>query len=474
MVQGAVGALAQVQAVSNLSLWLDVSPECTIWQQEYCRCSPFALVEGTNCASSSIRFGACLQWEIPRAGDLLTSTFFKMRVQGARFGSNHTSQGEDRKLSWVNSMGHAAIREAFLEIGQITVDKVSGEMMEILEQHKSPLGNEQGESIGSFDNASDLRDWTYNEQLLHVHLPFFFADHPEVALPIIALSAHVTRIRIFLREKLALLNAEDAVTPVPNPIDLSQPNNLDSVFDGRLMDAVLVTRMAFLDQFERNLVSAEVHELVIVQNQEDCSEVILAGTTQKSTVLSFNNAIIALFSRWRADSSTATQNFNTKDYFNYLVDFGLNDQPDANSPAAGAPRVAPYDVTTVSNGSGHATGVLGKTPIDTYQLKFNSADRLEPTDAEYLTQVIPYLHAVKKSKSRGILMYSFGMDPMAGYHHPCGHAMFSRIHEVKACVAFCQDSEGNNLVTEDGTWAHFARSYNVLRMAMGQAILKFA
>ena len=446
---GAQGALLQVQVQSNLDLWLTVNPECTFFQQDVCRHSPFAIAESDVAPSSTVRWGQILQFEIPRAGDLLGALFLRLKVRGLRKGPAYPVgiPAIDDIVQWVNTVGYAGISKATLEIGQIIVDQKSGELMELLEQYRSSPGNEQGAAIGTFDNANDLREWSYNDQIMYVALHFFMFEHPEMYLPIIALSAHAVRVKVYLNDKYALINAQNGSGV---PVDASLANVLDATYNGDLVDAALTTRMVFLDQFERNLISAEVHELVILQHQGDASEAILAGTTTKAVTLSFNNAVLALITRWRADSSTARSNFNTKDYFRY----------DVLRPAA---QQAPF-----------GGGTMRTVPFDEWQIKFNGTDRVCRRDSVYFTEVTPFLHAVKKAKGRAALLYSFHMAPFSDYHTPAGHAQFSRIHEVKSQAFFKTDGGGVSVLTETGTWDHLCLSYNVLRIAVGQALVKFS
>lgn len=466
---GATGCLAQVQAVANQSLWLDVSPECTFFQQSYCRHSPFAICETDIAPQSGIAWGKMLQFEVPRAGDLLAATLLKLKVKGLRFlDGGNVSQPANASLLWVNALGHAAIREVQLEIGQVLVDKFSGRFMEILEQHRASVGNEQGKSIGSFLNGGDLQDWSYNDQVLHIALHFFFFEHPEMYLPIIALSAHPVRIKVYLREKADLINMADEQGTCLNPL---APGNLDTVFNGDLVDAALVARMVFLDQFERNLVSAEVHEIVMLEHQEDNSESIQEMTAQKSVTLSFNNAVLALFTTFNADKDTLREinglpNCN-KDWFNWCVPRPADEQP-------------PYNVAPATP--------LGVIPFATWQIKFNGSDRVTAREAEYFSEVMPFLHATKKSLGLCVMSYYFHLSPLTSYQTPAGHAMFSRIHEVKSSVVFRTNAAGGSIITTldttsdetiaatvgEGTWSHYCLSYNVLRISMGQAIKKFS
>lgn len=466
MSSGAVGALCQVQLVSALNLWLDVDPECSFFQQEYCRHSPFAIAEIDCYAQSSQDWGRPLIFETPRLGDLLSALFLKLQVEGLRLAASvdppiTLAAGTNATIAWVPSMGHAAIREAKLEVGQVPADSITGTLLEILEQHRAVAGNEQGAAIGSFDDAADLREWSYYAQTLHIALPFFFFEHPEVYLPIIALSQHPVRVKIYLREKAALINAND---DNDNCIDGTNAALLQDGYTGALVDATLVARMVFLDQFERNLISAEPHEIVMIQHQEEHTEVILAGTSTKKTTLSFNNAVLALFSWYEMDRATATTvegsvNCN-KDWFNFSV-------PHPQQPIWFAAGVTPIQVM----------------PFDTWQLKFNGSDRVAQREASYFVHCTPFLHANKKTKGLNVLYYAFHMKPISDYQTPAGHANFSRLHEVSSHVTFkmvggvtiltaLNPNDIENTVG-DGVWKHACMSYNVLRISMGQCLLKF-
>ena len=479
---GATGALTQLAAVGNHKLWTTLNPECTFWQQEYCRHSPFACVEGEINAQSQVGWGRTQQFEIARSGDLLDDLHLKLKIKGLRFSSTLPgfTPNEDRKLSWVESLGYAGIREAALEIGQIQVDTITGEFMEILEQFRSAAGNEQGPATGSFATAVERRDFAFEDRIMYIKLPFYFTLHTELALPIIALSAHTVKVKVYLREKAALINAETAAQV---GIDVSLPTTLDATFNGDIIDAVLVTNMVFLDQFERNLVSAEVHEVLITEHQTQAGDVVLAGTSQKTTSIEFNNDVLCTFIRFREDYSTASANFNTKDYFAYRVQTNWVDQPGAHAgdiavvipPPLDALYNVPAPGVSASSGQGFNAGtVLTSNPFKTLNIKFNNTDRVPETDADYFTDVVPHRYATKKSKSRAVLMHSYHLQPLTGSHHPAGAALYGRIHSVQTVLKFASSSAGTNLIANDGEIAHFSTTHNVVRIALGQLVKKFA
>ena len=402
----AQGAQIQIQAAGNLDAWTTLNPECTHFQQEYCRHTPFAITESDISSNSTARWGATLQYDIPRAGDLLGPMFLQYQVNGLRF--DYSGPPADDFLLWVPSVAYAAISNCILDIGSITVDQMSGEFMYIIEQYSSPAGNTQGAMIGDFDNISDLRDFTYNNQIMYAALKFFNFDHPELYIPLIALSAHAIRLKVYLLTQAQLVNAFGPSGSGPNMgidiLALPAGITIDPVYNGQIVDILLTIQLVFLDQFERNLVSAEVHELLFIQHQEDTSDTVQALAKNKTTILSFNNSLLAEWHSFLDDSHVSPANFATKDYFDCTVPRPAEEQP-------------PWLLGTT---------VLRKCPIATFNLRFNSNDRVAQRDNLYFTEVIPFLRAVKKERTRSYLMYAYHFRPLTDYQAPHGECNFSR------------------------------------------------
>jgi hypothetical protein len=498
----------QVQAVSNLNMWTDLNPECTFFQQEYCRCTPFAISETDITPSGGApQWGRLITFEIPRAGDLLGATFLKINRNGLRLGSTAANAyPAATNISFVNMSGYAAINYVQLEIGSIQVDKLSGTFLGILEQHRASVGNEQGVSIGDFQTlggggAVSLAEWSWNDQFMYIALHFFFFEHPEMYLPIIALSAHGVRIKVQLNTFSQMVNATiSGVATDPTTIATASSaaagfawTGWATGFDGQINDVSLTVRMVFLDQFERNLVSAEVHELLTLQHQEDFFATSIAiNASNYSTILSFNNAIMAMFVVYQLTSATNSSNFAEKDFFNFSV----------LRPGMGL-TVAPYDEQPPAIAALAANAGLTKTPIAAWRLTFNGQDRVALRESEYFTQVTPFLHSVKKSYDLSVLSYYWHLAPLSDYQMFAGAANFSRMHEVKSQGVFAvagfttaasaappaaatnpfYTSGGSILVQQRGTAGydtgagsvgHFVMSYNVGRISHGQYVMKFA
>jgi len=113
-------------------------------------------------------------------------------------------------------------------------------------------------------------------------------------LPIIALSAHGVRVKVQLNAFSQVVNcvvsgtATD-VTTIANgsgAIPGQAWSGWATGYDGQINDVSLTVRMVFLDQFERNLVSAEVHELLTLQHQEDFFATSISGASGTATAAS--------------------------------------------------------------------------------------------------------------------------------------------------------------------------------------------
>lgn len=140
----------------------------------YCRCTPFAISETDITPAGGVpAWGRLVTFDIPRAGDLLGATFLRIDRNGLRLGSTAANAyPANTAISFVNMSGYAAINYAQLEIGSIQVDKLSGTFLGILEQHRASVGNEQGVSIGDFNQptqtggAVSLAEWSWNDQTM--------------------------------------------------------------------------------------------------------------------------------------------------------------------------------------------------------------------------------------------------------------------------------------------------------------------
>lgn len=107
-------------------------------------------------------------------------------------------------LKWTNNIGHALLESVEFTIGSTRVDRHTSDFLDIWSELTVPEEKKAGlyEMLGKYD-AYDPRDATHSfdeERLLFVPLQFFFNTSPSMALPLISLTYHESRLEFQFRE----------------------------------------------------------------------------------------------------------------------------------------------------------------------------------------------------------------------------------------------------------------------------------
>ena len=104
-------------------------------------------------------------------------------------------------FGWTNSLGHALLEEALLEIGGARVEQLDGRLLEILDEFYNPLEKQisMNKLICRKDNGFSYKSFGYNESNTTVvtPLPFWFScGDSALALPIDAIQADQVKLTI--------------------------------------------------------------------------------------------------------------------------------------------------------------------------------------------------------------------------------------------------------------------------------------
>lgn len=141
---------------------------------------------------------------LPRQGHLITrlylvTTFPDIAAQQIKARSLATAPFAGPTFGWTNSLGHALIQSATLEIGGARVETLNGRLMEMLDEYATPL--EKVTSVNSLlpriQNGFTTTSigWTDRPTVTVTPLPFWFSrGDPGVALPIDAINNDQVRI----------------------------------------------------------------------------------------------------------------------------------------------------------------------------------------------------------------------------------------------------------------------------------------
>ena len=315
---------------------------------------------------------------------------------------------------YVDSIGHALIEYAELEIGGQRIDRHTGEWLDAWSELSVPEEKRHGfkHMIGKTDFGDDhgptsletFLDWSIDDVnaypiRVHVPLQFFFCRNPGQALPLVCLPNQDVKINIKFRDA--------------NRLHVFSTDPLVDQFQ----DVQLLCNYVFLDHAERaRFVRGSSHEYLIDQVQH-------AGplsTSSDTVVLDFQHPVKELV-------------WTIRNAGHGLFEYGFGD-------------------------TGNDTFVSGG-------LILNGRPRFADRDAAYFRLSQPYEHHTRVP-TKHVYCYSFALNPEA--HQPTGSCNFSRLDK-----AFLHLHGMKQKTNGDGELLLYAVSHNLLRVEGGTARLAF-
>lgn len=154
-------------------------------------------------------FGSTATITLPRQGHLITRIYLvttmpdiattQLAAEAAAVNAGMVFAGPT--FGWTNSLGHALIANASIEIGGSRVEQINGQMLEILDEFQTPLEKvtSMNTLLPRIQNGFNVKSigWTPNPTVAITPLPFWFSKgDPGVALPIDAINADAVRLSI--------------------------------------------------------------------------------------------------------------------------------------------------------------------------------------------------------------------------------------------------------------------------------------
>jgi hypothetical protein len=396
--------------------------------------------------------------KIPRNGDLVVQVYFVFQLPPV-ISDSFT------RFRWLENIGEAIIANTWVTIGNVIVDRQSGEYMNIynnltLPSFRREMYNKMIGNVSALTNPfkEQILDKVYSDSALKitkiypsgntaqnptlpaqkcfVPLRFWFNRDFASALPIVALQYMDVEISIELRpiyqlyqlyyypprKNVGEYQAPDVNNPqhhIKNYIsnDLSLYLRQENLLD---LKARLEVNFVYLDKDERNFFVSKPLEFLIDQ----CTRIDQYKLGEHN-VLEFklHNMIKEFY--WVFRRSDA---FMRNAWFDFL------------------------DGT--------------KNIMRTVKFMFNGVDRIEEKEPQYFNYLIPFQHHVG-DPSEGIYCYPFAINPDEGVKQPSGSVNCSRIDKFQFVA---------NLITPDSPGyfydlIFFASGYNFLRINGGVASL---
>ena len=149
-------------------------------------------------------FGSSATITLPREGHLITRLYLVTTmpdIAGPQLLAQKVAGFVGPTYGWTNSLGHALINTATIDIGGARVEQITGQMLEVLDEFQTPL-----EKVTSVNNLIQRYDNGFNSTsigfaqrptVVTTPLPFWFSKgDPGVALPIDAINSDAVRLTV--------------------------------------------------------------------------------------------------------------------------------------------------------------------------------------------------------------------------------------------------------------------------------------
>lgn len=397
------GGLIQLAAHGVQDAVLTGTPELTFFKQAYKRHTSFALETNEMVINGTLAFESKLVVPIRRMGDLVTRVWFEMSVPRIQNASNY-------EYKWAHDLGYALIQTAELEIGGQRIERLTGQWMHMQKEMTTPDSklNATNALVGNLAEAPGPNDETTR---LCVPIPFTFARHPGLSIPLIALQHHEVVLRFDLAELDTVLSHWSAGGTFVGRGLASGDSLVDRLDVSVFVDYVL------LDTDERRRFAENEHEYLVEQVQTKLPE--MWGPAPQYVPLDLNHPVKAIYWVYRDDAESVQR----------------------GDPLTFAPA------------------------LRRAKLQLNHIDRIPSRNEVYFRLVQPIQNHTRVS-GYPIYMYSFALR--AEEYQPSGTCNFSRIDRAILALedAASPPAKGRIFV--------YAVNYNVLRISSGMGNLTFA
>ena len=372
-------------------------------------------------------FGSTVKFRIPQnQGDLLKTLSLKVTLPEIILAGG----------CYIESAGHALIEHVDLIIGGKVIQRLTSDYLQIYSEHfvTQTKQNALEELIGKFPERTAhrrvsnrlivARNALGNEEDISffVDLPFYFYNHPELAIPLCAINRQEVEVEFKLRTA-----QEIVILTNGNKADISGETK-------KIIDFQLCTEVVHVDCEERIKIQKSKRDYLITQIQQNVFDVASGVNTGKFK-LDFINPVKELYFVIQRQGSVGTNEFQF---------------------------VTPFDYD----------GILEQTAAGKYVL-WENLDHLTLTlDGQEIitkdTGTMPFLKAVqaaihhsKTQLIRRFYSYSFALQPEEWY--PTGQVNFSLVKEqilnlsLNPCTGYSRQVRV------------YAVNYNILRVGEGTA-----
>lgn len=454
------GGLLQLLTNGAQDEYLTGNPAVTFFKSVYRQHTGFSMEAIRLDVKGNIESGTKVTFDVPRHADLLTNCWIEFKLLE---GSPRPKLGHSF-LSCFNTIE--------LEIGGQKIDRHTGDWLRIYSELTLPsekksaydrLVNQTDEifiqdrlsSSGVFSSGSGKMEPDLHSELdtFYVPLQFFFCRNPGLALPLIALPYHETKIIIEFNEFNTFSQRYGSGS---GDVDVRLLRGHDKSYI-KLSDyeITIYGNYIFLDSEERKRFTTNSHQILIEQLQ------YTTVNLTDSIKLNFNHPVKELIwvfqtEKQGADYIITDENNNIISTYVKKTGFGYYDYDEDEH--------AFFSSETMNNPL-----LNSKRFVDSVLLKLNSQDRFSEQNIEWFRYVQTYQYHTRVPNIP-IYTYSFALKPED--HQPSGTCNFSRIDN--SYLNFQINRNINYEHTGQVIVKIYAVNYNVLKITSGMGGLVFA
>jgi hypothetical protein len=410
-------------------------------------------------------FGAPSVISLPRKGHLITRLYLVVNYP--------VFPNLTQPTSWTNSVGHALIEEATLEIGGTRIERLDGQLMEILDEFNTPM-----EKVTVVNRLIGRKDNGYTPGTTQplsaplvtaTPLPFWFArGDPGVALPVDAIQADEIRIRFAFRPLSALITIQHDASGNQIPDGAVEGSAFPAFAPtAQLGDTYILAEYVYLDGPEANRFRIADISVPITQHYALPTTDTFTNS-QVQIPLIIPNPVRNIFFYAQPYLAPA---YNA--HFLATRYLGGADR-EATTPAwpdaTGLNPLAPLPLKPA-----YYPDISGSEPITSIALTYETRlTKFSTANPALFRSILPSLEQ-KKSPWVNRYYYNIPYGVQHGFNpgsYPTGEANFDKIQRRDLRLTFPRVSL--TTVGSPRFWIHvWAETYNVLRIYGGRAGLLF-
>ena len=337
-------------------------------------------------------FGSTVKFRIPQnQGDLLKTLSLKVTLPEIILAGG----------CYIESAGHALIEHVDLIIGGKVIQRLTSDYLQIYSEHfvTQTKQNALEELIGKFPERTAhrrvsnrlivARNALGNEEDISffVDLPFYFYNHPELAIPLCAINRQEVEVEFKLRTA-----QEIVILTNGNKADISGETK-------KIIDFQLCTEVVHVDCEERIKIQKSKRDYLITQIQQNVFDVASGVNTGKFK-LDFTNPVKELYFVIQRQGSVGTNEFQF---------------------------VTPFDYDGILEETGNKYILWENLDHLTLTLDGQEIITKDTGTMPFLKAVQAAIHHSKTQLIRRFYSYSFALQPEEWY--PTGQVNFSLVKE---------------------------------------------